>query len=177
MPTRVLFVLLALAAGTAFAQAPAGEPAQKRQVVVAILEQLNLGRMMDQQIDALLATVQRQAPLIVREANVPFTQGEQATQILVAELAGLKGALQAFALDAVTQAYVDAFTLAELQELLAFYQTPLGRKLAGEVPRLQAQGMREGAREGERMAMQAMCRAFAKIRQQGIEANQPPFCR
>jgi len=42
--------------------------------------------------------------------------------------------------------YTDAFEEAELQELITFYKTPLGKKMIEKMPELAAKGMQVGAK-------------------------------
>jgi len=43
--------------------------------------------------------------------------------------------------------YLDNFTIKEIKALIAFYQTPLGRKVAEKTPQLTIDGMRIGSKQ------------------------------
>lgn len=57
--------------------------------------------------------------------RLPADKREQARAVIVQETAGLRTELEAV----VATYYADTFTLAELKELVAFYSSPLGRKV------------------------------------------------
>ena len=51
-------------------------------------------------------------------------------------------------------AYAERFSAGELRDLLAFYQTPTGRRLIAEMPELMMQSMRVGAAWGQRIGQE-----------------------
>jgi hypothetical protein len=52
--------------------------------------------------------------------------------------------------------YFERFSIEELQELTAFYETPAGRKLAKEGPELVEASAKVGAAWGERVALEVL---------------------
>lgn len=178
---RVMKTLTALVLSIAACavQAETKQPdteAAKRNVVSRIIERIDLARLLDQQLGGLITLMQNQAPMVVNEAGIPPAQRERAAQIVASEFGGLRSEMTQMTIEATTRAYMAAFTLGELNELLAFYNTSTGKKLATELPRLQAEGMKHGNEEGRKMGQQALCRAFAKFSSEGIQAAKLPFC-
>jgi uncharacterized protein len=172
-------IALILSAAACVAQAETKQSdteTAKRSVVGQIIAKIDLARLLDQQLGGLIALMQGQAPMVVNEAGIPPAQRERATQIVAAEFGNLRSDMTKMAIDITTQAYMSTFTLGELNELLAFYDTPAGKKLATELPRLQTEGMKRGNEEGKKMGQQALCRAFATFKSEGIQATKPPFC-
>lgn len=50
---------------------------------------------------------------------------------------------------AMTRIYMEEFTHSEIKELLKFYETPIGRKMASKTSVLAQKGMTEGAKWGQ----------------------------
>ncbi|TVO53455.1 DUF2059 domain-containing protein [Denitromonas halophila] len=177
MKTYILLLSL-IASNLAYGQTQsANNDAEKNAVVAKIMDKLNMNRLVEQQIGALVSMVKNQAPLVVAEANIPIPQRGKATRTIVAELETIYVPLVSASKSITVAAYTAAFTLSEPKELLAFYETPLGSKLATELPRLQAEGMKKANIEGQRLTSQAFCTAFAKLKTQGINGGIPPFCK
>ena len=89
----------------------------------------------------------------------------------------MKSKMSMAAMEITVHAYSAAFTLQELRDLLAFYLTPTGIKVTTDLPRLQAEGIQRGRQQGEKIAQESFCSAFAKFKQQNISATPLPFCR
>lgn len=153
------------------------DTAEKDAIVAQIMEKLNLNRLVEQQIEPLISVVKKQAPLVVAEANIPAQQREKATKIIASELEAIYAPLVAVTKNITISTYTNAFSLSELKELLAFYDTPVGKKLSTELPRLQADAIKKGNVEGQRIASQAFCNGFAKLKKEGIDGGVPPFCK
>lgn len=65
--------------------------------------------------------------------------------------------------------YAQHFTEAEIKQALAFYKTPLGKKLITQEPQILEQSMGEIQRWGEQFQDQIMTRIRAEMRKRGHE--------
>ena len=80
--------------------------------------------------------------------------------------------------DEITQLYVDAYEHSELEELIAFYKTPLGTKSIALIPELMKQGAAIGVRrvqehmpQLQQMLMEAMLRLDAETKAKTDESK------
>jgi hypothetical protein len=64
--------------------------------------------------------------------------------------------------------YHKFFTLEELKGLLAFYRTPLGRKLLSAMPQLVKESMAAGQKWGQLVAPELQKRVLARFEKEGI---------
>lgn len=65
--------------------------------------------------------------------------------------------------------YAEAFSHEEIRQLLAFYQSPVGRKAVGLTPRLMAQGQRIGQEMARELQPDLRTRLTEALRREGIE--------
>jgi hypothetical protein len=65
--------------------------------------------------------------------------------------------------------YHKYFSHEEIRGLLAFYETPLGRKAGTLAPTISQEGMREGQRWGEALGPKLAERIRARLSREGIE--------
>ncbi|MCC2639227.1 MAG: hypothetical protein K0Q68_2946 [Moraxellaceae bacterium] len=167
-----LGLLLALPAAAASPDEP-----EKRKLIAQIMQKVNLKRVSEMQMAGMMAMIQGQVPKMVADAGVPAAQREKASGILRANLGALQGQMTTIILDVTADSYANTFTVAELKELLAFYNTPTGNKLMQELPRLQGEGMKVGQEAGKRLFMEATCNSFARFRKEGIRTTRTPPCK
>lgn len=173
-----ILALSLLASSLAFGQTQEqNSDYEKKAIVSKIMDKLNVNRLTEQQVAALISMVKHQAPLVVAEAKIPMSQRDKAAKIIETELDVIYMPLVSASKNITASTYMTAFTLAELKELLAFYETPLGNKIATELPRLQAEAIKKGNVEGQRLASQALCSAFSKFKKERINGGTPPFCK
>lgn len=69
----------------------------------------------------------------------------------------------------ILRIHADAFTGAEMEELIAFYATPLGRKVLAVTPQVSQQTFTLGAAWGQRVAQDAVAKHERAIRERGIQ--------
>lgn len=150
---------------------------EKRALIRQITNKIQLDTLIEKQISALVTMVKGQIPIILAEASIPESRQSKATTILAKELDAIYVPLVAASKQITVDAYANAFTLHELKDLLAFYNTPTGKKLVATLPQLQAQGMQSANLEGQKLAAGAMCKAFSDFNKQGIHSGMPPFCK
>lgn len=62
----------------------------------------------------------------------------------------------------------DAFTAAEMEEIMAFYATPVGRKALALMPELATRSTQLGMAWGQRVAQEAFIRHEAAMRARGV---------
>ena len=67
--------------------------------------------------------------------------------------------------------YVERFTAAEMDEIAAFYLTPVGAKALRELRSLSHSGARKGNEIGQRLGREAAQRAFARIKAEGLDVR------
>lgn len=67
------------------------------------------------------------------------------------------------------QVYGQRFTVAELKQLLAFYQTPLGLKMLATMPQIAAESMRMGELKAQEIAPLLRERVTTRFRAEGFE--------
>ena len=70
--------------------------------------------------------------------------------------------------DVVYPIYHKFFTLEELNGLLAFYKTPLGRKLIVAMPQLLQESMAAGQKWGETLTPEIQKRVLSRLEKEGI---------
>ncbi len=88
-------------------------------------------------------------------------------QVLVPDLRALEPQFIA----AVATNYGHVFTVVEMQQILAFYQTPVGQKLEAMTPGLTQQMVAEGHAWIEQAAAQVLQADAAKLTAQGLSAD------
>ncbi len=109
------------------------DEASHRKAAESLLSLMNMDTVMGQAIDQMLQMQIKQNPAIA-----PYEQEMKSFLKKYMSWAGLK--------DDMIKIYADEFTEAELGELSAFYQTPLGKKTLQKMPTLMAKGAELGQR-------------------------------
>lgn len=71
--------------------------------------------------------------------------------------------------DVVAAVYHKHFTLDEIRGLVEFYQTPLGRKLAQELPTMTQESIQAGLKWGQSLAPRIEQRVRARFRERGVQ--------
>lgn len=110
----------------------AANPAQQQAEI--LLDQMQMGQLMEQSIDQMLQVQLQQQP-----ALVPFKQVMRTFLQKHMSYAQLK--------DEFVNIYAEAFTADELKQLNAFYATPVGQKTIQKMPELMAKGAQLGAQQ------------------------------
>jgi len=109
------------------------DEASHRKAAESLLSMMNMDAVMGSAIDQMLAMQIKQNPAIA-----PYETEMKNFLKKYMSWAGLK--------DDMVKIYADEFTEAELGELSAFYQTPLGKKTLQKMPTLMAKGAELGQR-------------------------------
>jgi hypothetical protein len=109
------------------------DEASHRKAAESLLSMMNMDAVMGAAIDQMLAMQIKQNPAIA-----PYEMEMKNFLKKYMSWAGLK--------DDMIKIYADEFTEAELGELSAFYQTPLGKKTLQKMPTLMAKGAELGQR-------------------------------
>jgi len=72
-------------------------------------------------------------------------------------------------LDASAGAYARHFTLEELQQITAFYETPVGRKVVSAMPALMSEMMALGEAWGEQVAVESFRELIPLMKERGLK--------
>jgi hypothetical protein len=70
-------------------------------------------------------------------------------------------------IDATARIYASHFTEAELKQLVAFYQSPLGRKSVAEEPRITDESMAYAGRWGDDLSVEIISKMRAEMKKRG----------
>ncbi|ABC81560.1 DUF2059 domain-containing protein [Anaeromyxobacter dehalogenans] len=163
--------LAAEPAGGAAADDPAGpavqalSPEERAEVreLLALTHALDIGEMFSKVIvDQMSETLKSARPDLPARAFDLVADEVNAT--IAAELRSEGG----FA-DSLVALYRRHFTREEIQALVAFYKTPLGRKLSDKLPTLGQEGMAVGAKWGERLGPKVGERVVKRLQREGIQ--------
>ncbi|MEY2562414.1 MAG: uncharacterized protein QOH88_607 [Verrucomicrobiota bacterium] len=131
---KLFFLTILIGAVALFQPAVArADEASHRKAAESLLSMMNMDAVMGAAIDQMLAMQIKQNPAIA-----PYEAEMKAFLKKYMSWAGLK--------DDMIKIYADEFTEAELGELSAFYQTPLGKKTLQKMPTLMAKGAELGQR-------------------------------
>ncbi|HEX9022230.1 MAG TPA: DUF2059 domain-containing protein [Geobacteraceae bacterium] len=124
----MVVLLIASLASTAHA-----DQASQRQAVLRLLEVTNARQMLDQMVVQIDTMVDKQFDTLDLDAK-----GQEAARKVKKEMAGWLSDMLAW--DTMKEMYVDiysdVFTEDEINEMTAFYQSPLGRKMLQKMPAL-----------------------------------------
>jgi hypothetical protein len=71
-------------------------------------------------------------------------------------------------LDATTKLYATTFTREEIDQMIVFYQTPLGQKIIKTMPQLQQSGIAVGVDWGKRVLSEMAPELKAKLEERGL---------
>lgn len=124
-----------------------------------------------------------QAPILQQvraSTHLNITQQDRAAQVLVGELsAGMSELMQDVmpaVLTAMTEVYVERFTLAEIQDTQRFYESSAGRKsmsvMADDMPRLMQPVMQTLQARAPQLQRRVQA-AVERLKQEGIDLRQP----
>ncbi|GAA5167054.1 DUF2059 domain-containing protein [Viridibacterium curvum] len=88
---------------------------------------------------------------------------KEVTAVFLENLIGPNGVLAQ-----LEPVYDAAFTLEEMQQLLAFYNTPIGKKLLAQQPGISAQSTEIGQRWGQSLGPQLNARIAQALKREGL---------
>lgn len=171
MRTRLLLALalalsLIIPASPAHAGSPEELTAEKRADIVALMRQsgseglaLSLSAGLARQITTAVKTARPDVP-----GRVLDIVERELVRMLAEKMGGPQGLMAR-----MVPAYAEAFSHEEVRQLLAFYQSPLGRKAVSTVPRLMAQGQRIGQEMARELQPELRERLSEALKREGIE--------
>jgi len=133
------------------------DEASHRKSAEALLTQMNMEPMMNQAVDQMLQVQVQQNPQIA-----PFREQMKTFLSKYMSWASIK--------DDMVKIYAAEFTEPELKELLAFYQTPVGRKTIERMPALMA----KGAEIGQKRVQEHLPELQATIQSQAGAGKKAP---
>lgn len=65
--------------------------------------------------------------------------------------------------------YADAFTVAEIKQITAFYQSDIGKKLVKEQPAIMQKSMMQGMQWGQKIGREVELEARQELKKRGVE--------
>jgi hypothetical protein len=77
-------------------------------------------------------------------------------------------------MDVIVPIYQRHFSNADIDGLIAFYQSQLGRKLTAELPQVQMEAMQAGGQWGATLGKEIGERAARRMAEQGYKSGTPP---
>ena len=145
MNSRTLTGILALLLVFACPTPPHAGPDSHREAVARLFELTHLQRLIEESVDGVLALQITQNPALAehREALRAFLQKYIGWQALK---------------DDLTAMYLQAFTEAELDQMIAFYSSPTGQKVLRRLPEL--------VQQRNRLAMQRLQEHIGELQQE-----------
>lgn len=156
-------VLLLFSAASSFGEALS---AQKREDTKALLEvtgALKVGKAMSEAIvNQMSQSIKQARPDI--PAKVFTILADEVNSIITEEMNAKEGLI-----DLMVMLYHRHFTHQEIQGLLAFYQTPLGKKAGALAPVMSQEGFALGQRWGQSLGPVIMQRVKARLGKEGVQ--------
>lgn len=165
MALLVLFVVLLFPiSGVAQTPAPA-PPAASREQVITLMELQGSKALMGQMVEQMLATqvegMKKLRPDIPADFWNEFT-AEMRRQLRVEEL-----------LDQMVPIYQRHFSRDDLEQLIAFYRSPVGRKFFSELPLIQREAMQVGQQWGAAIGQRIGEESEQRIKEKGYKLGPP----
>lgn len=116
------------------------------------------------------STIVRQMSDVLRQArpDIPAAVMDVIPQAVDEVIAAEMTASGGFA-DLVVDVYHRHFTHDDVRGLIVFYETPLGRKLSGELPAMTQESMQAGVKWGTGIAPKIQERVKQRFREKGVE--------
>jgi hypothetical protein len=139
--------------------------ADQMQLATAVVQAFGIQQVADAAMDGLRIVLVQS--LAARNNQPQDKVAGIVDQVLVPDLRALEPQFMA----SVANSYGHAFTAAELQQILAFYQTPTGTKLATLLPELTQQMITAGHAWIQQSAAQVLQADAAKLTAQGLSAQ------
>ena len=167
MPVLILFLCVGTAAvclGQAPARASADALTAKHQDTEKLMELVGTRRILrqlfDQDIDAQIAAMRRARPDVPDQFWDDFTE-EFKRQASPDEL-----------MKAILPIYDKHFSHQEIRQLIAFYESPLGRKISTTLPEIQSESLEAGRAWGEQLGDRMNARLKQRLAEKGYRAPQ-----
>ena len=169
MTGRVFRLALCAAAAALIASpfpARADQPeSAKRQQIREIIEITNAADLGERMIEFMVG---RLAPAF--EAMNPG-KGAVVSSILRREFMAVTAERRADFEEIIVLVYDERFSAEEIDGLLTFYRSPLGRRLIEEMPAIVDRSMQAGQLLGEEIGREALRRAISSMQEQGLDTR------
>jgi hypothetical protein len=136
---------------------------EKRANIGALLKDMGMLTNMNRIIDLLVPQIIGNLKKINRE--IPDAAWEEFTNICTDEMKRSLPELE----EPVIAIYDDNFSADEVKQLVAFYQSPVGRKIVSQLPQLMQQSMTMGQSWGQQAGARAVERIRAIAKQKGYD--------
>ena len=144
-------------------QGAAARDAEKRANIEALLKDTgmiaNMSRLIDLLIPQIMGTLKKQ------NLKIPDAVWDEFTDICAEEMKRSAPELE----EPVIAIYDDNFSADEIKQLLAFYQSPVGRKIVIQLPQLMQQSVTMGQSWGQQAGARAIERIRAAAKQKGYD--------
>jgi len=159
------FGLAALAlfavAEPAAAQAPAGKPSPQ---AVLIAKQIVEIKGVGAAFEPLVRGVVEKTKNMLMQTNFMWSKDLNETAVIVYN--DVK-ARESELVDQTAQIYAGHFTEAELKQILAFYQSPLGQKMNAEEPKAVGEAMANAGNWGDNLSVDVVNKFRAEMKKRG----------
>jgi uncharacterized protein len=157
-----IFALVAIAiVKPAAAQAPAAKPSPTAILIAKQIVQLKgVKEMMD---PVVIGVVEKVKGVIMQQNFMWQKDINEVTVQLHKEFDGRSSEL----IDGAARAYANHFTEAELKQILAFYQSPVGQKMIVEEPKAIDDSMKDTAQWADDLSVDVMNRMRAEMKKRG----------
>lgn len=142
----VVGILAWTAAGAPAADAPAGADPGAREAIRELIRVTGGERLARLTAEQMIARFRQERPGVPADFWERFLAGVDTGELL----------------DLMVPIYARHFTRAEIEELLAFYRTPLGRKLVAELPAITHESTMAGYEWGRRLGARAAAELEAR---------------
>lgn len=121
-------------------------------------------------------SLERMAGRLVAEMSPAFERanperGELVREILETEFLAVFARHEEQFIDSLIPVYTTNFTVEDLEALVEFYTSPVGRKLIAAQPAVAEQAMRMGGMWGQKLGELATIRAIQKMQAEGLKTN------
>jgi hypothetical protein len=160
---RVAVCVLGLAGFAATTQAEDLTPAKKADIQ-KLLQVTNAARMAEQMGSLMVQTLRQSLRSCTNCTPRTFEVIERETLTLFKEKMNASDGL----MERMTPIYNKHFSHAEIQQLLAFYQSPLGKRLTAETPQLAQEGFVVGQQWGQALGPQLETRIKAALGKENL---------
>ena len=158
---RVVAVVVLI--GVLQTQGAAAMDAEKRANIEALLKDTGMLANMSRLIDLLVPQIM--GSLKKENRKIPDAVWDQFTGICTEEMKRSLPELE----DPVITIYDDNFSTDEIKQLVAFYQSPVGRKIVIQLPQLMQQSVTMGQSWGQQAGARAVERIRAAAKQKGYD--------
>ncbi|WP_428249082.1 DUF2059 domain-containing protein [Ferrovibrio sp.] len=163
---KLLAIALLLAFGFAAEARAQAAPATVNQETLAEARKLLVVTRMQTHMDMMMSHMMTMLTDLLSKAN-PGKQEEVRKAVTELFLPEMRAALPGL-LDEIAKLYTLHFSADELRQVVAFYESPVGRKAIDTMPAITQQSMAMGQAWGQQVAQRAIEKHAETLRQRGI---------